>query len=518
MLFNSYVFIFGFLPVALLVFFQLGRRSPTLAAGWLAVASLFFYGWWNPAYVALLAVSILFNYAMGLAIVRAVAAGATRRARGLLAVAVSADLTLLGYYKYANFFLDNAGLALGVSFGFEAVVLPLGISFFTFTQIAFLVDAWRGRAREYSFVHYGLFVTWFPHLIAGPILHHGEMMPQFARAGTYQPDYSHVAAGLTIFVIGLFKKVLIADGVAPYVGPVFDASAAGLTLTFLEAWCGALAYTFQLYFDFSGYSDMAVGLSLLFGIRLPVNFHSPYKAVNIIEFWRRWHMTLSRFLRDYLYVPLGGNRKGPARRYVNLIVTMLLGGLWHGAGWPFVVWGGLHGAYLVVNHAWRALRARLGHDLSRSTRWGRAAGCLFTFAAVVCAWVVFRAADLDSAGAILSAMAGMNGLMVPDVWQAKWGGFGEWLAQHGVAFGATPALARTGVVYWIGILLAIVWLAPNTQEIMAAAKPALGVPPEAAPARWQWRPTATSAAAVAAMALVVIVNLNRHSEFLYFQF
>ena len=518
MLFNSYAFIFFFLPATLLIFFQFGRVSPKLAAGWLAAASLCFYGWWSPAYVALLMVSVLFNYAMGIAIVRAAAAGSARRSRRLLAAAIVADLGLLAYYKYANFFLDNANAALGTGWSLGEIILPLGISFFTFTQIAFLVDAYQGKAREYSFVHYGLFVTYFPHLIAGPILHHREMMPQFGLPATYRPDYDNIAAGLTIFVIGLFKKVVIADGVAPYVAPVFDAPQAGLALTFVEAWCGALAYTFQLYFDFSGYSDMAVGLSLLFGIRLPINFHSPYQAANIIEFWRRWHMTLSRFLRDYLYFPLGGNRRGPGRRYVNLMATMVLGGLWHGAGWTFVAWGALHGAYLVVNHAWRALRERLGHDIARSSRWGRAAGCLVTFVAVVVGWVVFRADSLGAAGAILSAMAGANGLAVPDVWLARWGAFGDWLAQAGLASGATPALSRTGILHWIWALLIVVWFVPNTQQIMAAVRPALGVPPDSATVRWQWRPAAASAVVVAAMALAVIVNLNRHSEFLYFQF
>ena len=518
MLFNSYAFIFFFLPATLLVFFRLGQVNHTLAAGWLAACSLFFYGWWNPAYVALLVVSVLFNYRMGIAIVRAAAAGDSAGAKRRLAFAVAADLLLLGYYKYANFFVDNFNAVAGTSASLGEIILPLGISFFTFTQIAFLVDAYQGKAREYSLVHYGLFVTYFPHLIAGPILHHREMMPQFGLAQTYRPDYDNIAAGLTIFVIGLFKKVIVADGVAPYVAPVFDAPGAGLTLTFLEAWCGALAYTFQLYFDFSGYSDMAVGLSLLFGIRLPINFHSPYQAVNIIDFWRRWHMTLSRFLRDYLYFPLGGNRKGPARRYANLMATMLLGGLWHGAGWTFIVWGGLHGFYLVVNHAWRAWRARLGHDLSRSTAFGRAAGCGVTFLAVVAAWVVFRAESLDAAGAVLRAMAGLNGFVLPDVWLARWGALGQWLADHGVAFAATPALARTGVVHWIWILLLVVWLAPNTQQIMAAARPALNVPPDSAAARWLWRPAAAGAVAVAAMAITVIANLTRHSEFLYFQF
>jgi D-alanyl-lipoteichoic acid acyltransferase DltB (MBOAT superfamily) len=516
-LFNSHAFIFLFLPLTLLVFFGLGRISAKLAAGWLAAASLFFYGWWSPAYVALLLASILGNFFAGSAIARAQAGGDARRSKRLLTLAIVANLALLGYYKYANFFVANFNAVSGAGLGFAEVVLPLGISFFTFTQIAFLVDAHQGKAREYNLVHYGLFVTYFPHLIAGPILHHGEMMPQFAQREIYRPQHDLIAAGLTLFVLGLAKKVLIADGVAPYVAPVFDAPGAGVTLTMLEAWCGALAYTFQLYFDFSGYSDMAVGLSLLFGVRLPVNFHSPYKAVNVIDFWRRWHMTLSRFLRDYLYVPLGGNRKSRTRRYTNLLLTMLLGGLWHGAGWTFVLWGALHGIYLVINHGWREFRRRLGHNLHHSTPWGRRAGCLLTFIAVVAGWVLFRAPDVTTAQAILCAMAGFNGLVLPEAWLAKLGAAGSALSAAGIGFGATPALLRTGVLHWIWILLLIVWLAPNTQQIMAAAKPALGVPNEA-PTRLRWRVGAPWALLTLVLALAVIVNLGRHSEFLYFQF
>lgn len=517
MLFNSHAFIFLFLPLTLLVFFGFGRISARLAAGGLAAASLIFYGWWNPAYVALLLLSILCNFSAGGAIARAQADGDTRRSVRLLTLAVIANLGLLGYYKYADFFVANLNAVTGAGLGFADVVLPLGISFFTFTQIAFLVDAHQGKAREYNLVHYGLFVTYFPHLIAGPILHHGEMMPQFAQREIYRPQHDLIAAGLTLFVLGLVKKVLIADGVAPYVAPVFDAPGAGVTLTMLEAWCGALAYTFQLYFDFSGYSDMAVGLSLLFGVRLPVNFHSPYKAVNVIDFWRRWHMTLSRFLRDYLYVPLGGNRRSRTRRYINLLLTMLLGGLWHGAGWTFVLWGALHGAYLMVNHGWRELRRRLGHNLHQSTPWGRRAGCLLTFVAVVVGWVLFRAPDMETAAAILRAMAGFNGLVLPEGWAARAGDAGAALAALGVQFGATPALPRTGVLHWIWILLLIVWLAPNTQQIMAAAKPALGVPKEA-PSRIRWQISAPWALLTLALLLAVMVNLGRHSEFLYFQF
>jgi alginate O-acetyltransferase complex protein AlgI len=518
MLFNSLPFLFLFLPLTLVGFFVLGRVNRKLAAGWLAAASLLFYAWWNAAYVLLLLASMAFNYQVGMAIVRARAGGDARRAGRLLALGVTANLVLLGYYKYANFFLDSVNAALGTGLSLGEIILPLGISFFTFTQIAFLADAREGKAEEYSPTHYALFVTYFPHLIAGPILHHREMMPQFAQPSIYRVSAENLSVGLTFFVIGLFKKVMIADEIGAYAPPFFEAARSGVPLTFLEAWCGALAYTFQLYFDFSGYSDMAVGLSLMIGVRLPVNFHSPYKAANIIEFWRRWHMTLSRFLRDYLYYPLGGNRKGPARRYVNLAATMLLGGLWHGAGWTFVAWGALHGFYLVVNHAWRALRARLGHDLSRSSWWGRAAGCLITFAAVVVGWVLFRADSLESAAVMLRGMAGLNGFTLPDFWLAKWGALGAWLVQHGVTFADSNGLVRTGLVNWIVILFAVVWLAPNSQQIMGRFRPALGVPEPAYGGWLRWRPSAWTAVPVAALALIAIVNLHKKSEFLYFQF
>ncbi len=519
MLFNSLPFIFVFLPIVLIGFFVLGRVNRMAAATWLALASFVFYGWWSPKYVLLLAASILFNYTAGLAIVRAGISGDALRRKRLLVFALFANLALLGYYKYANFFLDNlnAVAASGISLG--EIILPLGISFFTFTQIAFLVDAYQGKAREYNLVHYGLFVTYFPHLIAGPILHHGEMMPQFAHEEIYRPDWDNLAAGATIFLIGLFKKVMIADEIGPYGTPFFEAARSGELLSFIEAWCGALAYTFQLYFDFSGYSDMAVGLSLMFGVRLPINFHSPYKAVNIIDFWRRWHMTLSRFLRDYLYLPLGGNRKGAARRYTNLLMTMLLGGLWHGAGWTFVLWGALHGVYLVINHAWLALRRRLGHNRHQTTPWGRRVGCGITFVAVVAGWVVFRADTVPAALNMLSGMAGLNGFTLPDVWLAKWGGFGQWLAQNGATFNDTRGLVRTGLINWIVILLAMVWLAPNTQQIMNRYRPALGIPAETPyQGRLQWRPSAWLAVPVAVLTVICVVNLHKHSEFLYFQF
>ena len=518
MLFNSYIFIFAFLPLTLAGYFVLGRFKPMLAAAWLTAASLFFYGWWNPVYVWLLALSICFNYVCGTSIARAGVRGDQGARKRWLVFAVTVNLGVLAYYKYANFFLAGVNHISGAGWSFGEIVLPLGISFFTFTQIAFLADVYYGKAREYSFVHYGLFVTYFPHLIAGPVLHHAEMMPQFGQPATYRFSFENAAVGITIFVIGLFKKVMIADEIGVYAKPVFDAAASGVELTALEAWCGALAYTFQLYFDFSGYSDMAIGLSRLFGVTLPLNFHSPYKAVNIIDFWRRWHMTLSRFLRDYLYITLGGNRRGAARRYINLMITMVLGGLWHGAGWTFVLWGGLHGFYLVVNHGWQALRVRLGHDLKRSTWWGRACACLLTFIAVVIGWVLFRAADLVTAVAMLKAMAGVNGLVLPDFWLPKWGAVGQWLAAHGVRFGDTRDLVTGGLVNWIWILLLVVWFAPNTQQLLAAYRPALALFAEHYRGRLAWRPTPAYAVLAATLALIAIFNLHKQSEFLYFQF
>ena len=293
------------------------------------------------------------------------------------------------------------------------IVLPLAISFFTLQQITYLVDANSGETKEYNFLHYCLFVTFFPQLIAGPIVHHREMLPQFEQSSAYRFVQSNFASGTAIFLLGLFKKVVLADGVAVYATPVFNAAEAGAVLTFFEAWTGATAYTFQLYFDFSGYSDMAIGIARMFNINLPLNFNSPYKAVNITEFWRRWHMTLSRFLRDYLYIPLGGNRKGKTRRHVNLMITMLLGGLWHGAGWTFVAWGALHGFYLVVNHSWHALRRALNPNPRSYGIAGQALAWLITMNAVVVAWVFFRAESFNGAIAILEGMAGMNGFVLP---------------------------------------------------------------------------------------------------------
>ena len=513
MLFNSLAFIFLFLPLTFALFFLLARTSHVMAAGWLAAASLFFYGWWNPAYVGLLMASIVCNYFAGMHIARA------EKKKWLTGCAIAANLALLGYYKYSNFFLTNAASVLGATPPQAEIILPLGISFFTFTQIAFLVDTCQGKVKEYRFVHYCLFVTYFPHLIAGPILHHAEMMPQFARESTYRMQAENIAVGLTIFFIGLFKKVILADGIAQYVAPLYGLPGAGVAPTFVEAWCAVLAYSLQLYFDFSGYSDMAIGLSRLFGVRLPLNFHSPYKAANIAELWNRWHMTLSRFLRDYVFVPLGGQRKSAWRRYSSVMATMFLCGLWHGAGWTYIVFGILHGAYLCVNQGWRMLRKRLGQSRKHPTRAGTAAAVLLTFAAWLVGLAFFRADSVPHALQIVAGMFGMNGMALPDHWLAKWGAFGTWVAANGVPFSDSRGLVTAGLVNWIVILLAIAWFAPNTQQIMARFNPALLIPRDMKPARLlAWRPSVVFGVIVAALAFSAIVNLHRQSEFLYFQF
>ncbi|MGK5045707.1 MBOAT family O-acyltransferase [Janthinobacterium sp. GB4P2] len=515
MLFNSYVFLFAYLPITVAGFFILGRRSPLGAAAWLAVASLFFYGWWDYRYLPLLLGSVIFNYGC------AALLGPGRRIhrKGLLMAAIAANLGLLAYYKYAGFFVASLAELMAQPLPALHVVLPIGISFFTFTQIAFLVDTYQGKVQESRFVHYLLFVTYFPHLIAGPVLHHKEMMPQFADRLIFRLSARNIAIGSSIFFIGLAKKVLIADNIGPYAAPLFNDPA---TPSLLLAWGGVLAYTFQLYFDFSGYSDMAIGLSRLFGVRLPLNFDSPYKSRNIAQFWRRWHMTLSRFLRDYLYIPLGGNRCGPVRRYLNLMITMVLGGLWHGAGWNFLVWGALHGAFLAIHKGWSTVARKL--RLPSGTRAGNVVATLLTFTVVCIAWVFFRAPDMASALTILKGMAGGFGLALPDALAPYLLPVQPMLASMGVSFYLGGGTAFMESWTWIAMAAVLVFTMPNTQQIMRRFGPALDFQESQAAAgqgvlrRLTWRASPAWAAAIAALALASMLALNRPAEFLYFQF
>jgi len=466
----------------------------------------------------LLCGSILFNYLVGVAISNARLKGDQKLSGILLGAGIAVDLALLGYYKYAGFLVANANLLLGNKLPVPQIILPLGISFFTFTQIAYLVDVSRGLAKEYSLTHYALFASYFPHLIAGPILHHKEMIPQFRTASTYHLRADNLARGLAFFAIGLFKKVVLADGISQFVAPVFNVAGHGGSLTFLEAWGGALAYTLQLYFDFSGYSDMAVGLSWLFNVQLPFNFNSPYKAANIIDFWRRWHMTLSRFLRDYLYFSLGGNRRGAARRYINLFLAMLLGGLWHGASWTFVFWGVLHGVYLMINHAWQAVL----HGLKIQPISGHIAykvlSHAITLLAVVVAWVFFRATSIRSAFGVLASMSGLKGVALPNgIASHLPRGLLPTLGRWGIHFGGTgPNFYGLPQIGWITMLLVICLVFPNTQQWVDAARSEPSS--KSRISAWHWRPTPVWAAMLGLAAAWCILQLGNVTEFLYFQF
>ncbi len=521
MLFNSFSFIFVFLPIVLIVFFQIGNSGHHRAALiWLVGASLFFYGWWNPVYLGLIIGSIFFNYKLG-AILSSLTQPNTGYKKGILTFGIAGNLGLLGYFKYCNFFVENINALLGTDLFFSEVVLPLAISFFTFQQITYLVDTYRGTTREHNFLHYCLFVTFFPQLIAGPIVHHREMLPQFAKGSIYRFNQENFSVGFTIFLIGLFKKVVLADGIAPWATEVFQAAESGNVITFFEAWGGTLAFSFQLYFDFSGYSDMAIGLARIFGIILPLNFNSPYKATSIIDFWRRWHMSLSRFFRDYVYIPLGGNRQSSSRCLFNIFITMLLGGLWHGASWTFVIWGGLHGVYLIINHIWREVRKAIGFEVKNSW-WSVAFARGITFLAVLVGWVFFRAETTNSVIEIIKGMVGANGFYLSYSWFEKLGLLGPILQNLGIRFTPMELKFGIGMVLWLIALLAITLLFPNTQQIMGKYNPAFEVlRREIQPVSrrlFQWQPNLVWASISCVIMLYCLLNLGGVSEFLYFQF
>lgn len=392
MIFSSPEFIFLFLPIVFAVYFLLNKfRLPYASKIWLVLASLYFYSYWSLNYLPLMLGSIAFNYILGIMLARQ-----SSRKSLYLTIGVIANLLTLGYYKYANFFLDNLNVLLDKNMHIAEHVLPIGISFYTFTQIAFLVDSYKGKVKEFDIINYTLFVTFFPHLIAGPILHHKEMMDQFRSKWTFFIRYKNILMGMMIFGIGLFKKTMLADVFAIWANAGF---APGVEHDFYSAWVTSLSYTFQLYFDFSGYCDMAIGAALLFNIWLPINFNSPYKSLDIQDFWRRWHITLGRYLRDYLYIPLGGNRCAVPRMYFNLFITFVLGGLWHGASWMFVIWGVMHGGALVAHRMWK----NANMEMPNAIAW------LVTFLYVDLAWVFFRAHSMDDAMRIIKAMFTLPG-------------------------------------------------------------------------------------------------------------
>jgi D-alanyl-lipoteichoic acid acyltransferase DltB (MBOAT superfamily) len=425
MLFNSYIFIFAFLPVILIGYFWLLQQRLILGSKiWLVGGSLFFYGYWSIVYIPLLLGSILVNFFVGSALAEMKSLKISKKQ--LLLFGVIFNVGLLGFFKYTDFFLVNFNGIFAANIPLPHIILPLGISFFTFTQIAFLVDAYKNEVKEYDLLHYMLFVTYFPHLLAGPILHHKEMMPQFANKWNFAVRWRNIAEGLFLFSMGLFKKVVIADTFAVWANAGFDTAT---VLNFFEAWATSLSYTLQLYFDFSGYVDMAIGISLMFNIRLPINFNSPYKAKDIQDFWRRWHITLSRFLRDYIYIPLGGNKVSRFRNYINLFAVFFIGGVWHGASWMFIIWGTLHGIAIVIHRIWKDLGLKM---------WGWL-GWFITFNFVNVAWVFFRAKDFTSVGKVLAGMLGLNGIMLNEKWVLSLAfltkydiKFGNWLSSAGM--------------------------------------------------------------------------------------
>ncbi|WP_421996198.1 MBOAT family O-acyltransferase [Reyranella sp.] len=490
MLFTAFEFVFLFLPATFVGFLLLRRLAYLAGVAWLIAASLFFYAFWNAAYLWLLVPSIVVNYGLGRWLDR-LAPGPGRKA--VLAAGIAANLGVLAWFKYAGFLVANLDPVLGLDLAVGAIVLPLGISFITFQKIAYLVDSYRGHASDRSFLRFALFVSFFPQLIAGPIVHHAEIMPQLRPGRLGGPTAGQVAAGLTLFAVGMFKKVVLADGVAPLANLAFGDAAQGLAPGPAAAWAGTLAYTLQLYFDFSGYSDMACGLALLFGVRLPPNFYSPYKAASIVDFWRRWHITLSRFLRDYLYIPLGGNRRGPARRHVNLLLTMVLGGLWHGAGWTFILWGLYHGLLLLAAHAWR--------EGLRAPRLPRPAGVAITFLAVMLGWVLFRSETFAAARLMFDSLAGLGGAA-----EAHAPSLPDWLR--------------------LAALLAAVWLLPNTVQLLrrgfllsdANTRRHLAEDRRPAWKRLAWRPSLAWAAAAALCFALALMPTRPRIEFLYFQF
>jgi len=536
-LFNSIPFLFGFLPAVLAGFIILSNvKNPRLAGLWLTCASLFFYGWWNPIYLPLLLGSVVFNYVLGGYLAR-------KPNRALLVLGITTNVLLLGYYKYTEFLLHAANQLTGLDWAIPNIVLPLAISFFTFQQIAFLVDAHDGDVVEHDFLSYCLFITFFPHLIAGPITHHREMFPQFNNPAIFRPKLENFAIGATLFLIGLAKKVAIADTMGNFARPVYAAAAEGTAVTFLEAWSGAISYALQVYFDFSGYTDMAIGLGLMFGISLPPNFDSPLKARNIIEFWSRWHMTLTRFVTAYIYnpvvmrmtrrrsfrgLPLPKRGKMPLGAFASLVafptmLSMFIIGVWHGAGWQFAVFGLIHGAYLTLNNAWRAVKVRLGFPIDSDRPVTVAGSVLLTFICVVTALVFFRADDMPAAINLITGMLGGHGLVIPER-MASLPGIDALKTTLDLPVGSLEhfGLAQT---MWIVGLLIVVWTMPNSHQLMRHYRTALATHPK--PSWLQttlpmlvWRPTALVGFTVGWLGFFLVIRAisAAPTEFLYFQF
>jgi alginate O-acetyltransferase complex protein AlgI len=521
MLFNSYEFIFGYLPIVLAVFFLLGRASRVWALRWIIGASLFFYGWWRPLNILIIMPSVLINFGLARLLQRMNNQGNGRAARAVLLAGIAFNVAFLGYFKYANFLVGAVNDAFGANWVLARIILPLGISFITFQKIAFLIDVHSGRVESFTFQDFCLFVLFFPQLIAGPIVHYREMMPQFHRTSC-RFDQDNFTVGLTLFAFGLFKKVFIADSIAPVVAPIYGHAASGSSIGLVSAWIAAVGFALQIYFDFSGYTDMALGMARMIGVQLPLNFNSPLRASSIIDFWLRWHVTLTRFLTAYIYNPLAlwltrrraaRGKPGLAGRNKTIgaflellmfptLLTMFISGMWHGAGYTFIVWGVLHGVYLAINHAWRLVGPKLLGSKARYERVMRPCGFVITFVCVAASMIIFRAPNLKTAAGLLQGMLGL----------------------HGIGWAALKiGVGRMRTAFWIAAPAFIALLCPNTLQMLSKYGPALDWRPNpqdraTVTPKIAWRPSLAWAAAISIIVAIGILYLGGQSEFLYWQF
>lgn len=556
MLFNSYIFVFIFFPICLVGYHILREKQATLAKVWLTCFSLWFYGYFHLQYLLIMVGSILVNYGLYLLLMRY--STRKKQQRLYLAFGVVLNLSVLFYFKYVDFLIGNMNYLFGKDWPLLHIMLPLGISFFTFQQISFLADTYRGELKGCSFVDYALFVSFFPQLIAGPIVTHEEMLLQFANIGknipaeaillkdeakaegleltrqkkTYDSDKiespnwtSYTIEGLTLFILGLSKKVLIADTFGVAVDYVY---ADVFARNSFESLLVVLFYTLQLYFDFSGYCDMAIGIGKMLGIYIPVNFNSPYKAVNIIDFWKRWHITLSRFFTKNIYIPLGGNRKGPVRMYCNLFLVFFLSGLWHGAGWNFILWGVMHGVLYVLTRAWQKHKkmqtlkqtenlktgestedyklttTRVGNVKNGSTKWWngkRTLGTVFTFLYVNIAWVYFRAASITEANQIFKNIFAGNFTKPVDAFLDAFNLSEFWYPMKVLHITNLPNSKSYLMIAFTLVTLGMVFFGKNAKTISESSKP-----------------TILNACLLAVLFVWCVLSLSGVSTFLYFNF
>jgi D-alanyl-lipoteichoic acid acyltransferase DltB (MBOAT superfamily) len=516
MLFNSYFFIYVFLPVVLIVFFRFNNH---LSKYWLIAASVFFYAYGNISYVCLFICSIVFNYSFSCLLLFIKRHNRSPFIRQLtLVCGISSNLLVLGYFKYTNFIINNINYAFHTMYQCQSIVLPLAISFYTFQQIAYLIDMSKAPDRPQSFNQYCLFVSFFPQLIAGPIVRYHDTFHQFSKEQFTMFNSFNVSVGMTLFIIGLFKKVVLADSIGIYTTQIFEAAKTAKTIFFIESWCAALGYSFQLYFDFSGYSDMAIGLGRMFNIILPLNFYSPYRSLCMIDFWKRWHISLSLFFRDYLYIPMGGNRKGLFRKNVHLMITMLFVGLWHGAGWTFVIWGGLHGLYLIINHVWRFISNHyITSKWFKITSFNRFLSFTTTFCAIITAWVIFRSDTIAVAQKILSGMFAFNGMNLSPGFLFNLSM--NYVSKMSIFLQSAVPHTNKMIFFWIALLSFIIWLCPNTYEFLRQYHPSLHIESiDIKNQRLQWQPTFFWAFILSTMLLICIMLISSPTEFLYFNF